>query len=152
MEPPVDHFVPGVTLPAVQLRHDLPDGDWHVDWMIATDADGEGPLVAFRVPDALDRLPAGREILIERIGPHRPHYLDYEGPLSGGRGYVTRLAHGEVTWSREPDGSLLARMLWRADREEDVAPHALTARLTLSEKPDRWRLVLTGEVDPHRAQ
>lgn len=152
MDSSSQEFPVGVPLPSVQLLHELPDGSHHVDWMIATDESGDSPLVTFRLPGSFDRLPLDQLVDIERIGLHRAHYLDYQGPLSGGRGYVTRLAHGEVTWSREPDGSLSACMSWRADREEDVAPSALTARLTLSEKPDRWRLVLTGQVDPHRAQ
>ncbi|TWT90777.1 hypothetical protein Mal64_11740 [Pseudobythopirellula maris] len=29
---------------------------------------------------------------------HRAHYLDYEGPIGGGRGVVTRVAAGQVAW------------------------------------------------------
>lgn len=32
-----------------------------------------------------------------RIGNHRKHYLDYEGPVSGDRGHVTRIESGSVT-------------------------------------------------------
>ena len=31
-----------------------------------------------------------------RIGDHRKRYLDYEGPISGDRGHVTRVDHGVV--------------------------------------------------------
>ncbi len=45
-----------------------------------------GPLVALRLPD------------------HRLHYLDYEGPVSGDRGWVTRQAGGTCRWeSLQPD-------------------------------------------------
>ena len=37
------------------------------------------------------------------IEPHRAGYLDYEGPVSGGRGAVRRLDGGGVVWeSRDP--------------------------------------------------
>ncbi|MEI7658501.1 MAG: hypothetical protein WCK33_10585 [Phycisphaerae bacterium] len=73
----------------VLLRHVLADGSWHFDWMI--DPGPERPLITFRtaafVPDA-----SGFEA--ERIGDHRRVYLTYEGPLSGRRGEVSRVAEG----------------------------------------------------------
>ena len=38
----------------------------------------------------LDEPGPDREVRAERIGNHRLLYLDYEGPVSGGRGWVTR--------------------------------------------------------------
>ena len=35
-------------------------------------------------------------IAARRIGDHRKAYLDYEGPVSGGRGDVTRVDRGTV--------------------------------------------------------
>ena len=44
---------------------------------------------------ALAALPAaGEPITAEQLPDHRLHYLDYEGPLSGNRGSVTRWDHG----------------------------------------------------------
>ncbi len=40
--------------------------------------------------------PAGYPIPARRIGDHRKAYLDYEGPVSGGRGMVTRVEDGFV--------------------------------------------------------
>lgn len=37
---------------------------------------------------------AGRELPARRLDDHRRHYLDYEGPVSGGRGSVRRIAQG----------------------------------------------------------
>lgn len=34
----------------------------------------------------------------ERLADHRLMYLDYEGPVSGGRGYVVRLDDGVFDW------------------------------------------------------
>jgi hypothetical protein len=73
----------------VLLRHELPDGSWHHDWMI--DPGDDRPLITFRteamVPE-VDRFEA------ERLGDHRRVYLSYEGPVSGGRGEVRRVAAG----------------------------------------------------------
>jgi hypothetical protein len=41
---------------------------------------------------ATDSVPA------TRLADHRLAYLDYEGPVSGGRGSVTRVACGEFEW------------------------------------------------------
>ena len=40
------------------------------------------------------RSPESCPIECRRIKDHRKHYLDYEGPISGGRGFVTRIDHG----------------------------------------------------------
>ena len=47
----------------------------------------------------LSRMPAGPEsfpVPAKRIGDHRKAYLTYEGPISGNRGTVRRVAEGEV--------------------------------------------------------
>lgn len=41
-------------------------------------------------------------VAAEAIGDHRLAYLDYEGPISGGRGKVTRWDFGELTWRPSP--------------------------------------------------
>ena len=44
---------------------------------------------------ALPQLPEpGLEIPCDALADHRPLYLDYEGPISGGRGTVARWDHG----------------------------------------------------------
>ncbi len=40
-------------------------------------------------------------IVAERLADHRAAYLDYEGPVSGDRGAVTRWASGPVEWLAE---------------------------------------------------
>lgn len=82
------------------LRHALPDGSWHYDWMLETVAGG--PLVTFRVmhrPDACET----RWFEAERIDDHRRAYLTYEGAVSGGRGEVERVGAGVLLdWNEEP--------------------------------------------------
>ena len=55
----------------------------------------DGVLWTWRLP----ALPAtGEPLDAERIGDHRLLYLDYEGPVSGGRGSVQRIDGGDLTW------------------------------------------------------
>jgi hypothetical protein len=85
-------------LPTVLLRHDLPDGTHHVDWMVARNAAAESPLITFRLPSRLDELPAGGSPLeAERIKDHRPDFLEFQGQLTENRGTVRRLRRGIVT-------------------------------------------------------
>ena len=46
---------------------------------------------------------AERTVAAEALSNHRPHYLDYEGPVSGGRGFVARWDAGTFEWDRETD-------------------------------------------------
>lgn len=83
----------------VLLRHDLPDGSWHYDWMLDLPgadggAGGRGGLVTFRVLERPETVGVGGVIAGERLADHRRVYLTYEGEVSGGRGRVTRLARG----------------------------------------------------------
>jgi hypothetical protein len=88
--------------PTVLLRHDLPDGSEHIDWMVAQDALGTLPLLTFRLGRRPDELLNGESLPGCRIADHRPAYLELEGPVSGGRGRVTRLARGMVSnWRRD---------------------------------------------------
>lgn len=84
----------------VLLRHDLPDGSWHYDWLLEPASAAAAPggpdarvLLAFRVAKRLDVDPP-REFPAERLPDHRRLYLDYEGEIAGGRGRVTRVAAG----------------------------------------------------------
>lgn len=98
------------TTRSVLLRHDLPDGTWHYDWLI--DPVGEGQpqernLIAFRVrlrPDRTDSFDA------ERLADHRREYLSYEGPLSGERGNVRREAAWEITLREASNEELVVEL------------------------------------------
>lgn len=77
----------------VVLIHDHPILHW--DWML----EWEGRLRTWRLeqaPDSADRIAA------EVLPDHRLAYLDYEGPISGGRGTVVQWDSG--TYRGEPDG------------------------------------------------
>ena len=47
---------------------------------------------------------------MERIGDHRREYLDYEGQVSGGRGFVRRVASGTCELDAGPGVSLVLRL------------------------------------------
>ncbi len=90
--------------PTVLLRHDLPDGTWHIDWLLGQDIEGSQPLIAFRLPRSLDEVAEGAILPARRIPDHRPLYLDYEGVVSSNRGCVTRLHRGFILqWEQEHD-------------------------------------------------
>ncbi|GAB5495032.1 MAG: hypothetical protein Phyf2KO_01120 [Phycisphaerales bacterium] len=90
---------------AVILRHTLPDGSWHHDWLVQRSANPTDPVPSFRTGHARPDNPGSFDA--EQIGDHRALYLDYEGEVTGGRGEVARLVTGEVlsaTWSRDHIG------------------------------------------------
>lgn len=80
--------------PTVQLRHELPDGQWHVDWMLARDE--TSLLVTIQLDDRLDTLGKGFTVVGNFLGDHRRRYLTYEGPLSDGRGEVRQITSGHL--------------------------------------------------------
>ena len=92
----------------VLLRHELADGSWHYDWLLERPAGGAAGLVAFRVGERVDRGPGTWEA--ERIADHRTRYLDYEGPISGGRGSVRRVAAGACRLEEEGEAVLRVRL------------------------------------------
>jgi hypothetical protein len=92
------------------LRHDLADGSHHFDWLIAPNA--KSPLLTFRSDRPLHALAPGESTPVERLNDHRRVYLTYEGPISGGRGTVRRVAGGEVTACEPGENGLILRLRW----------------------------------------
>ncbi len=124
------------TRPTVLLRHDLPDGSHHFDWLIARDAAGEQRLYSLRLTCRPDELAPGAEIRAERSFDHRPVYLTYEGPISGDRGTVQQLRAGRVTLLREDEQTLEMLVEWAGGR----VPVSLRAAANPAEPPF-WRIV-----------
>ena len=106
------------TLRFVLLRHEVPDGigcNSHWDLMIERPGVTQEHRLATwsleTLPKAwadvlsLKTLKNGSADLLEatKLPDHRAHYLVYEGPLSDGRGEVTRSLAGTATW-REMSG------------------------------------------------
>jgi len=99
----------------VLLRHDLPDGSHHFDWLLELDDDESGPLTTFRLPAPVHELAVGGRVSAERIADHRRRYLEYEGPISGGRGAVRRVQHGCITSIQQQEEVWALTVRWTAD-------------------------------------
>jgi hypothetical protein len=79
----------------VVLEHDHP----HLHWDLMLEADGV--LRTWRLAEPPE---SGKTVVAEALDDHRLHYLDYEGPVSGGRGEVVRWDAGEFTTvAKTPD-------------------------------------------------
>jgi len=74
------------------LSHDHPFPHW--DFLL--ESESGGPLRAWRL---LTKPAPGVASSAEPLPDHRPVYLEYEGPVSGDRGTVTRWDGGEFDWS-----------------------------------------------------
>jgi hypothetical protein len=105
-------------LRTVVIRHNLPDGSHHFDWMIARDETAKNPLITFRMNDRVDNLPDDDSSPAQRISDHRPEYLEYEGPVSGNRGHVQRARTGlvhHVTRHDAPGLQWMLDLLWNPE-------------------------------------
>ena len=113
----------------VILRHDSPQGE-HYDFML----EAGGVLKTWALP----RPPAlGVEMDCEALADHRLAYLDYEGPISGERGAVTRFDRGDYVLERQ-DG---------AEWTVTIIGENLAGRATLlgtADDRNRWRFVFAG--------
>ena len=93
--------------PTVLLRHDLPDGSHHFDWLLARDP--EGPLLTFRLDRDVAAEPTP-SFAGQQLPDHRRLYLDYEGPISGDRGTVRSVARGRCEIIEASHAGLLVRV------------------------------------------
>lgn len=59
---------------------------------------------------AIDALPGEAPQTAEQLPDHREIYLNYEGPISGNRGFVTRVDKGEYQSLEESPDRLVARL------------------------------------------
>jgi hypothetical protein len=112
----------------VVLEHESPRGR-HWDLMLET-----GPALAtWALPEPPD---AAETMIADALPDHRPAYLDYEGPISGGRGSVTRWDRGTYVLRRRTDTELVVTL--------DGARLAGNVALEqLPDDPNRWRFSYT---------
>jgi len=107
----------------VVLRHDSPDGR-HWDFMLETG----GVLATWALAEA----PHAAGVVAARPLPdHRIAYLDYEGPLSAGRGAVTRWDRGTYHCKRREADELVAVVAGEVLRGEIILRRS-------SEAPTQW--------------
>lgn len=92
-------------------RYTILDHDWptpHFDLLF--DLDSESDLLAFR----LAAMPVvGEGVSLKRLPAHRRIYLDYEGPVNGNRGSVTRVDTGSFQILRHCEDSLVIELSGR---------------------------------------
>ncbi len=98
-------------LPTVLLKHTLPDGTAHFDWMYAPDASADTKLTSFRIAEPIHH-PEIDSFDAEMIGAHRREYLTYQGPVSGNRGSVERVASGKIRVDEQSDACIRVRVAW----------------------------------------
>jgi hypothetical protein len=85
----------------VILEHDHP----HLHWDLMLES---GPaLLTWRL--ATPPRP-GEVVNAIRVFDHRLLYLDYEGPICGGRGRVIRCAHGTFVWKVQADDRIVVSL------------------------------------------
>jgi hypothetical protein len=75
------------------ILHHQGHGDEHWDLML----EREGRLLTWQLPRE-PWGPRGSPVAARKIGDHRLAYLNYEGPISGGRGTVRRVDRGPLIW------------------------------------------------------
>ncbi|HEX4590592.1 MAG TPA: DNA polymerase ligase N-terminal domain-containing protein [Gemmataceae bacterium] len=85
----------------VILDHDHPSRHW--DFLLES-----GP--ALRSWRLLAEPQRGQSIAAELLPDHRPIYLDYEGPVSGDRGRVSRWDAGIFDWERNETDFVCAKL------------------------------------------
>jgi hypothetical protein len=87
----------------VLLRHEMPaaaERPLHWDFMVES---GE----VLRTWALAEEPAADRAICAQRLPDHRLAYLDYEGPISNGRGSVARVDRGECSIAEDSPGKLV---------------------------------------------
>jgi hypothetical protein len=121
-------FVPRFVI----LRHDSPRVE-HFDFML------EAPGNVLKTW-ALPRPPEiGTETECKALADHRIEYLDYEGPISGQRGIVTRWDRGTYTLERHSDVEWVVLL----------AGEKIAGRVHITRSDDqssRWRVVFTSQA------
>lgn len=86
---------------------------------------------------ALDSEPrSGASIDATELPEHRKDYLDYEGPVSNDRGFVTRVDHGTYTVIRQSSAELVI----------EIEGEHLRAAVTLQNRgaDQRWLVAFDG--------
>jgi hypothetical protein len=86
----------------VILEHETQSGR-HFDFMLEMG----GVLKTWSLPQPIR---PGVEIDAEQLPDHRLAYLDYEGPVSGDRGSVTRWDGGTYNVERQSESELIVRL------------------------------------------
>lgn len=116
----------------VILRHELPPGHdrgTHFDLMLEVG----GVLRTWALPELPE---VGKAIEAEALPDHRLAYLEYEGPVSGNRGAVSRVEEGEYEKVEETEALLRFRLVGKLIvgmlilRRDEKSPACWTATMS----------------------
>jgi hypothetical protein len=120
----------------VVQQHFRDEDDWHFDLMLER---GEA-LLTFSSgvsPDRTEELPT----LVRQLPDHRPAYLEYEGEISGGRGWCRIHDRGTFEWIEPADPALAEladEIRIRLEGEKARGTYRLTRETATG--ADHWRL------------
>lgn len=110
------------------LQHDSPSG---VHWDLLLES--EGSLRTWALPQPPG---PGMDLPARPLPDHRLIYLDYEGPISAGRGWVAAWDRGSFQIARQSESELVV----------EFSGQKLHGRAVLrkDETGEDWRLVISG--------
>jgi hypothetical protein len=86
----------------------------------------------------------GTQTSAKRLHDHRSIYLNYEGPISGNRGFVRRILKGDAQWVTQCENSLVLNLRFRWEKEQHSPLVAATLNLTKASDEEAldWELKL----------
>ena len=103
-------------------------------------------LLAFAAPTPPEEW--GHAIVVEQLPDHRFVYLDYQGPVSGNRGSVSRVLDGTIQWQEFSATSLIAAVQSPGIRADTDKVHMEQRELRIRKLTDQtvdgkqWELEL----------
>lgn len=121
----------------VVLEHDGPKGT-HWDFMLETGA----VLATWSLPQPPD---AASPQTAEALPDHRPAYLEYEGPISGGRGSISGGRGSVSRWDR---GTYCVERQSATELAVALSGEKLRGRALLEQPPDapgQWRFSFVAD-------
>ncbi len=126
----------------VILRHEVPPEQSRAShWDLLVEWDRDHLLLTWE----LENLPASGQLLSARpLAPHRRRYLDYEGPLTEGRGSVTRWDAGDYCMVDGERDKLARCQLATTNRQSGHDQSADVPADGQRERPDPFQLRLVG--------
>ena len=127
------------------LYHKLSDScerPSHWDLLLEQPSSQGNSLLTFEV--SVPPLEWGDPILVRKLPDHRPVYLNYEGPVSEDRGYVTRVLEGFFRWQTIDGNSLRLALLSSKSPVETDSKGRLQGLLSLQKHGTKglWELQL----------
>jgi len=118
----------------VLLRHTLPNGDEHLDWLIAREA-AQGPLASLRLPNW--PLLEGDTVEVEVAPDHDGTWLERQGVVSQGRGTACRIDQGMLQRCLETAQGLHMEVCWAAMGSQWVLLSESASGFLLASVPSR---------------